>query len=302
MTEQRSRRRFAAGLVALTLVATALLPVAVLATHAGNHPGLKGNVLNKAPAVTKSDLTANDDDGAAGVQVQPTSGTTHSVEVTVDVADPNGHRDVSSTKVSVYEPDNTTVHVTEAAATKSSGTQKTATYTYSFDMDYWHAPGTYHVKVLATDWLGATDTAWTTFEYQELSALSASPSTATFDDGDNDGNLDPGATTHSTPVNMSLENTGNVEVDLSFSGTDLSSSGSDTIGVSNIHLDADQDNDFATNEWQLSGTSQTVTGFNLARSTDGTAASNYILWAVHVPNIAPGEYTGSMTLEVVKST
>lgn len=284
------------------VVAGFLLAPAALATHAGNHPGSRGNVAQKPPQAQAADVSADDDDaGRPGVQVTPTSGTTRTVDISVDADDGNGHNDFTSAKVTVYKPDGTTVHnaIQNQAATKSNGNGKTATWTHSFDMNYYDAPGNYTVEITVTDRDGSTDTSTTTFEYDSLAALSTNTSTVTFDDGSG-GALTPGTNTHANPENVSIENAGNILVDLSFSGTDLADGSGNTIPVNHTHLDTDQDNNFSTNEYQLSTSTQTDTTFDLAPSTDGTAATDYVLFAIHTPSPLPaGTYTGTVTLEAV---
>lgn len=293
------KHRWLVGMVGLAL----LVAPAALAGHGGTHnPSSQGNVASKAPQAQAPDASADDDDGGtAGVQVTPNSGTARTVDITVDADDDNGHNDFSSAKVTVYKPDGTTVHnsIQNEAATKSNGNGKTATYSHSFDMNYYDDPGTYTIEVTVTDRDGRTDTSTTTFEYESLAALSTDTSTISFDDGSG-GSLDPKTNTHGQPENVSIENTGNVQMDLSFSGTDLSDGSGNTIAVNNTHVDTDQDNDFSTNEWQLSTTTQTDTTFDLSASTDGTASTKYALFAIHTPSPLPaGTYTGSVTLEAV---
>lgn len=284
-------------LVALALLATP----AALATHAGNHPGSKGNVDNRSPNANPPDASGEDDDGGTtGVQVNPNAGTSRTVSVTVDATDSNGHNDVDKAEVTLYKPDGTTVHnsVQNQEATKSSGSGSKATYSHSFDMNYYDPPGTYTIEVTVTDRDGSTDTDNSTFEYKELSAVSTNTSTVSLDDGS--GSVDPGTDTHSSPANVSVENAGNVQMDLSFSGTDLTDGNGNAINVTNVHLDTDEDDDFSTNEWTVKSTTQTDTGFDLSASTDGTTSSKYVLFAIHVPNVPAGTYTGSLTLEAVK--
>ncbi len=288
-------------LVILVALALVFVPVTALATHAGNHPGSAGNVSNRAPNTTGNDLSANDDNaGTAGVQVNPTSGASKSLSVSVHITDPNGHADVSSVTVTVYQPDNTTVHISPGAASKSNGNQKTATFDYSFDMEHWHPPGSYRVKAVSEDRAGASDTRWSSFEYQELAALSLSTSTVSFT-APGGGSVTPDADTHDNPTTVAIENRGNVELDLSYTGTDLSDGGDNTIPVSNVHLDLDGDGNFSTNEKTFSSTSQTDNTFDLARSTDGTASAKDVHLAIHVPQVPAGTYTGSVTLQAIKS-
>lgn len=292
------KHRWIIGLVALALLAAP----AALASHAGNHPASRGNVSSQAPQAQSPDASADDDDGGtAGVQVTPNAGTTRTVDITIDADDGNGHNDFTSATVTVYKPDNSTVHnsIQDETATKSNGNGKTATWSHSFDMNYYDDPGTYTIKVTVTDRDGTTDTSWSTFEYESLAALSTNTNTVTFDDGSG-GALDPGTNTHAKPENVTIENAGNVQMDLSFSGTNLTDGNGNQIDVNYTHLDTDQDNDFSTNEWQLSLSTKTDTTFDLAPSSDGTAARDYVLFAIHTPSPLPaGTYTGSITLEAI---
>lgn len=292
-----NRLRVAAVLAAL-LLASSMLLAGVTVADKGNS---KGNASNKGPTNKKPTFPNEDDDGGtAGVQVTPNSGTTRTVSVSVTSSDGNGHADYNKCEFTVYKPGNATVHISTFAGSKATGSGQQAKYGASFNMKYWHDPGTYHVKAKCQDRKSSADTSWQTFKYQELTSVSMNVTKASFEDSDGDGDVDPGDITHNSPVNVSITNAGNVKLDIAFNGTDAGNGAGDYFNVSDFHLDADQDGSFSTNEWKFKYAKQTVTTFNLKPSADGTASTKFVLFAIHVPNVPKGTYTGQFFMEAVK--
>jgi hypothetical protein len=270
------RVALAVGLALLVLGAAMALPLAA-ATPA--------NVVvnNHAPSVTSVDLPAS---------VAPTSGSTTSVTVNSTIRDGNGYNDINSVTVTVYKPDNSTVHVAASAATQASGNGKDASYTYSFTMDYSDDPGTYYVKVAGADRGAATAVGWSSFTLQSLAAMSLDVGSISFGDG---SEIAPGSDTDGAPATVTVTNQGNTQMDLQFSGTALSNATLGTsIGAGNVWYSRASDMSGAT---AFSGSAQTDTGFNLAKGA-GQTKSAYI--SVHVPSgTRAGTYTGTLTLAAV---
>lgn len=282
--------------VAVALVVTGFALPGAVAHHKASHTQGQADVAAKSPTGADADMSSEDEDGATvGVQVNPSAGSSKTVQVTVTVDDPNGHNDIDTVEVTIYEPDNATVEVATATASKQTGNGKRATYKYSFNMDYFDEPGTYHVKAVVTDRDGSTDTAWAEFEWTELAALSLTTSTVSLNpNGSSSESVEPGSDTHATNTTVTIENHGNVQVDLQYEGTDLTDGSGNSIAVSNVHwsefLDLDPENAFAA-------TSQTNATFDLA---PGDGASKDVYLAIHVPNVPAGTYTGTLTLTAVK--
>lgn len=264
-------------------VCVLLLAAAAMALPAQSVPTVAG-VNNKAPSVATVTMASS---------VEPTAGTTTSVTVTVKVDDPNGHNDVSGVTVRIYQPDNSTVHVADGSGAKTQGVQKRATYEYTFTMGYSDDPGTYYVSVIATDVAGASDTAWRTFMYQSLAALSVSASSLTLNPGESAGNeVQPGENTKGDPADVTITNAGNSAVDLEYSGTALSNGSGDTIAASSVKLGLASD--MAT-EYALGTSAATLTSFDLAKG-----GSRTVYFDVYVPDGTPaGQYSSTITLAAV---
>lgn len=296
-------RRIPARLAVLAALAVALalvaVPLGAVATHAGNHPGSQGNVNQQAPTVAAPN--GPDEDGSTpGNQVVPSAGGQKGVTLTITVSDSNGHNDIDTVTVTVYEPDNSTVEVGQGSASKTSGNGAQATYEYTFNMDYWDDPATgsstYSVKAVATDRDGLSDTGWYEFNYEELAALSMDTSMVYLNpDGSSGTAVSPGGSTHSNPSSVTISNDGNVQIDLQYSGTDLTNAtNGESIGVSNVHWDTNSsfpwENSFSTS-------TQTNTTFDLAK---GSSSTKTVYLNIHVPNVPEAEYTGTLTMAAVK--
>lgn len=243
---------------------------------------------NEAPTVDSVSLDAT---------FAPSAGTTTAVAVTITVSDGNGYQDISSVDVTVYKPDGT-LHVASAAATSNAdGSGTTQTYSYTFNMQFYHDPATggakYNVTATATDAAAATSAATTTgFNYTALAALNLSASSISF------GTISPGA--RSSTSTLSVSNYGNVRIDIATSGTDLSDGASHTIAASNVKYDllaADM-----LNEQGLTTSAFTNTGFDLATGASSSAGT---YWELAVPAgsaqyIPAGDYTGTIAISAIQ--
>ncbi|HEV8358978.1 MAG TPA: hypothetical protein VGR28_00840 [Candidatus Thermoplasmatota archaeon] len=273
------RRALAMAMAGLVGLAGALLPLAAGAPINNN-----ANVANKAPTLYSDAIPSS---------ASPTSGTTTSMWVEVTFEDGNGHNDLDGATVTVYQSDNSTVEVPSGSATKTGGSGKRGTYNYSFDMDYDDAAGTYYVRATASDRASASATAYLSFTYGSLAALSLSVSSVTLNPaGDENAELQPGEDSRSDPASVTISNAGNAPLDLQFSGTDLTGPGGATIPVASILYSRSSD---MSSETAFGATAQTDTGFNLA--TDGSKSAYF---AVTIPEGVPaGSYAGTITLAAV---
>lgn len=282
--EPRYARYAAIGAAALLTVAFAAAPGAIAAT-------VEVTVVNAAPAVLSVSLPDS---------VVPTAGSTKSVSTTIVVEDLNGCSDLSSVDVTVQEPGGS-VHIAAAAATFDSCSAGTsATYSYTFDMQYYDAPALstshYKVKVVATDSQGATgdnigDLAL--FNYDELAALTLNQSTLDFG-----ASLDPDTT--SGTVDLGVENYGNVQIDIQLNGSDLDhATESASIAVGNVAYSHASD---MSDPGTLTTSAVTNSTFDLGFGS-GTTKSLY--WQLTVPSgsdqwIPSGTYSGTVTVSAVK--
>lgn len=291
------KKRLVILILALSLCTMATLP----GVDAGNHSNAKQKqteVSKRPPTAGPPDLSDNDDEpGQPGISVRPTSGSARSVSLSVPVDDENGHNDVDSVTITVYKPDNSTVHVSPVSGSKASGTGRQAVYDALFDMEFHDPAGTYHVKIETTDRDGQTDTSWGDFIYEELAAVSFSTSTVSLNPGgDENAAIQPGDDTRDNPSTVTLSNTGNVPIDAELSGTDLDNSDSSaSIPVSSIVYSL---NETFETETTLSGSTQTL-DLDL---TAGGSSSKTLYFAADIPTGIPAdEYQGTLSLAAVKS-
>ncbi|HEV8358979.1 MAG TPA: hypothetical protein VGR28_00845 [Candidatus Thermoplasmatota archaeon] len=267
----------------------ALLATTALPTASGTDSLV--NVGNVAPLVVSVTLP--------GSSVSPTAGSTTAVATTIVVSDANGYNDISSVAVLVLKPDGSTTHVASAAATFDTGSALTATYTYSFNMNFYDDPAlttsTYKVKVTVTDSQGASGTnlaSLAVFNYAELAALTLGA--ASLDMG---SSLDPGDT--SSAVSLGVTNAGNVQIDAQVSGTDLAhDTESASIDVGNMAYSTASD---MSGSAALGSGATTLSSFNLAK---GASSSKDLYWQLTVPDgadqwVPSGDYTGTLTVAAV---
>lgn len=245
---------------------------------------------NFTPTITSVSLSSS--------ALDPTPGATTPLTVTINVADDNGYLDVTSVTVSLLEP-GTTVFSAAAAATRTSGSGLTATYTKSYSMQFYDPADTYTVKVVIHDLLNLAQVTDQTqsFTYSSMLALSAPASLGL------GTNLNPGDVGSAT--SLSITNTANTAIDVSVSGTALShATESATIAASSIKYSLAAG---MTSPVTLSGTPTPLTTFSLAK---GASSSKSLYFQLTVPSVAAspagylpaGTYTGTMTLTAVADT
>lgn len=242
----------------------------------------QANVGNRIPTVVSMTVPAN---------VSPTSGTTTSVTVTPVFDDRNGHNDFNGVTLTVYKADNITVHVASAAATKTGGSGRQATYSYAFAMNHYDDPGTYYVRATATDRASASVLGYTSFAFGSLAAVSLGGSTITL----GSGAVSPGASTNSTPATVTVTNSGNTAIDLQHTVSALTNStNSTTIAIGNMFYSKSSD---MSGSVAMAGSATTDTAFNLAK---GSGSTKNVYISIVVPNgTRAGTYTGTITLAAV---
>lgn len=245
-------------------------------------------ISNVAPVILSISLS-----GLNSGTLTPSSGGTASVTATVVATDTNGFTDISGVTVGIVKPDGSTVHVAQSAATFSSGSLLSATYTKTLSMNFYDAAAlttsTYKVRAVATDagaLTGVNDLAMATFNYAQLVAVNA-PSSLSLG-----ASLTPGVAGSIT--SLSLQNYGNVQMDAQVSGTALALDQDNSIPVGAMAYGLDSGLSDAA---ALSGSAATLSGFDLG---SGSASSKSIYFRLTPPEgLAPGDYAGTLTVAAV---
>jgi hypothetical protein len=271
------------GLAAVLLLGLALAPPA-------GAVDLGAGIINVAPAILSITLSGA---GLSGGTLTPSSGTTASITATVVATDTNGFADITGVTVGIVKPDGTTVHVAQAAATFSSGSLLSATYTKTLSMNFYDAAAlttsTYKVKAVATD-AGALTAinalTMATFNYAQLVAVNAPASLSL------GSSLTPGEA--GSIASLSLQNYGNVQMDAQVSGTALTLDADNSIPVSAMEYGLDSG---LSDGAALSGSAATLSAFDLA---SGASSSKSLYFQVTPPEgLAPGTYAGTLTVAAI---
>ncbi len=289
---------------ALPLILGLLLLTVPMAALAGHNPGhekraAQADVAERGPQAGAPDLSHEDDaSGEPGVHVNPHSGSQRSVNAKADIQDDNGHNDIQTAECTVKAPDGT-VHIPAFAATKANGNGAQAQFDCAFQMDYHDDPGNYTVEINVTDRDGRSSASNATFVYEELAASSLNTQTIDLSTEEGDGALTPGNDTFDAPTKVTLSNTGNIPIDLQYSGTDLTD-GPSAIKITNLYMKTDGTSDFSTDKLPFSTQTQQDASFDLQPGLDSTRD---LYFALDVPeNLPSGTYTGEATLEAISGS
>ena len=260
------------------------------------------NATNVAPVV--SSVTVN-----GGSNIDLNAGTTKTVTCTGVISDDNGYDDISSASAVFYQStgDNTASynsaddynnHYTDSSCTLTSGydtTKKNVTCTFS--LEYFADPATWTCNITATDASSATGSDSHTATVNSIVAV------------DVDGSIDFGAmaagATSATGVAENLRNYGNVVLDMSANGTDMSCTTRGAIPVGNIHLGTSASADYTNDMLALSTSPQLDNTFDLNFKQDQNLATysygTYYL-KVKIPIGAKGECSGTIQFTASEST
>jgi hypothetical protein len=265
-------------LVALLLLAFVLTPSG-MAEESDTQVGVNNN----SPHVTYMDGPS---------QTAPVAGGTRAVNISIEVFEPNGWHDIQRVEITVFSPDNETMHRQFDAQATGDGSGPRRGYHAEISMDFWDAPGWYTVKAVATDHPGArSDPAYHEFHYNALSAMQLSAQEFQFPA------TDPGET--STPVTVEVRNVGNVPLGLQVAGTPLIDSRGHQIPES--HVRASPSSDVGTHGAPLSQSPAPLQGFELQPGPDSRQDT---WWTLSVPTgkngyVPAGQYAGAIQLETV---
>ena len=234
-----------------------------------------------------------------------TENTTKNIICEGTVTDTDGYTDISHVGAFLYR---TTVGTTTASdennlyrlygdseCIPSGGAGNSETYTCTFPVWYYADPTDAGSPYEADNWTCephpadsiATGTPATdTIEMGSLQALNVTSSIAY-------GTVNPNTDTGATNQQVTITNTGNVEIDPELSGTAMTDGGSGSISASQQKYD-DASFTYSSGGTALSGTPTTL-NLTLPQRTS-TEITDLVYWGLGVPNGTPdGGYTGSNT-------
>lgn len=254
-----------------------------LATTPVSGIGETVTITNLPPTIAISSVS-----GLTTGALDPTSGTTSTITVTLVVTDLNGASDITGATAGLLKADNSE-HLAQASATLSSTGTTTKTFTKTLAMNFYDAPATYKIKVIGTDAASATGDNLldlTTFTYRSLVAMSSPSTFAVAGSG-----VAPGQT--ASAQSLTITNAGNAQIDTQVSATDLTYN-SNTLPVGSIAYSLA--NTMAGSA-PLSTTAGSLTTFDL---TYGASSTKNIFFQVTAPTgLPPGNYVGTLTVTAI---
>ena len=243
----------------------------------------------EGPTVDSITITPDEYGSTPGVQIDPNPGGAKTVTVSAIVSDPDGYGDISTVNITDIDPD--PAHGDPSPVTleyqSGSGNGNTATYNGTFDMQFYDQPVEYTVTVTAKDMGGLSGTDSSTFNYTSCNAMSLDAGTIAFgsiDPGEN--NTVAGDTNMTTTGSPTVRNTGNVEIDVNITGSNMTS-GSDMITKDHINaLVGALDYSDLSVAWCFD-----------ANMAAGASSLENVDFRLNVPYGTPvGSYNGSVTL------
>lgn len=226
------------------------------------------------------------------------AGSTKAITCNATFSDADGWANVSSVNATLWDvaasaegnADDSNDHYTNASCSIGTNTSESdAPATCTFDLQYYANNGTWTCKIRAYD-AAASGTNQTNTTINTLLALNI-PSTINF------GTMSLGDTSTNTTENeTSVENYGNVLIDVDLSGDDMSCS-SGTIPVGNIKY-SDTDNTAYASMTALT-TSATTLNLNVAQRTNGVSTKT-TYWKIQIPSTGVGgSCTNTITFTAV---
>jgi len=259
---------------------------------------------NATPSVTTTTLNNSS-------AITLTENTTATIYATTTVSDANGCSNIYAVTGDIYrsgvtaascdtvgEADNNNCYprqtATVVAGTCTGGTDTTADYVFSVDIQYYADAtdtGTYSAQTWETTVEVGDGSATSTggVANVELNTLLSLDVTSSVDFGTLSANADTGATNQTTTVT----NTGNADMDPEVSGTDMTSGG-DTVDVSNQEYSTSS---FTYGSGTGLSTTPTQVNMTLPQGTSGTVpVNNDLYWGIGIPAGTPeGTYSGTNT-------
>ncbi|MFH1438993.1 MAG: hypothetical protein ABIG89_00370 [Candidatus Woesearchaeota archaeon] len=239
---------------------------------------------NAGPTVDNLVIDGNDINGST---VTPNTGAIKTVKIEAVVSDDNGYGDVSSVIC-------TTPKGSVGLIATSIVDETTRNWNGSFNMEFYDNPQIYNIECTATDANTDTGSRLENFDYDTLTALELDSDTIAF------GSMTPGATrtitgdtSMATPNNSTIQNYGNVEIDATIAGTDLSDGGSNTITVNNAEYQ------FSALGFSTMSTSATPVNINLAKGSSSTTNVDFRLSVPEATQVA--SYDGGTTITATSS-
>jgi len=152
----------------------------------------------------------------------PTEGTVNTITFNVSVLDADGYGDISLVNASFNNSGTSRVDINCTAG--SSINASAINYSCSIDMNYYDDAGTWSIEIYAEDSFSDSDTMWSSFTYNTLTAWNMTPTSVMFPSGNQS------ATNIIAYNHTVMENTGNVNL------TTIEVNATNLVGVASANI------------------------------------------------------------------
>jgi len=259
----------------------------------------QATIVNAAPTVGTVTLW---NQAGADAAITLTAGSTVTVTCNATLTDNNGYSDIDSASATLYHStsssgaaDDENVHYTNSSCTLGTNTSATdVPVTCSFTLNYMALNGTWTCNITADDGT-ATASGTDTNTVNSLAALDVVETTINF------GSMSLGSNS-STAQYINITNTGNIQIDAQFSGTDYSCTiGTIPVGNTRYSLSSLPYDNMTTS---LTTSAVTQTNFDLGvrgvATSDGVDSKKNEYWTILIPSTGVGgTCTNTITVTAV---
>jgi hypothetical protein len=203
------------------------------------------------------------------------------------VTDADGFADITSVSYFLIPPTDPLGSLEVTNETINVVDEYTLSYSVTFSMQFYDEPGEYGVQADASDGVGTMGSGSGNFNYGALLGLGLLESIIEF------SLVAPGQT--SPPIPITIQNTGNIGIDISISGTDLTDGGGNLIPISNL--------EFGATEFGVFKPVDSTPTFKNLDLLPGPLALAPLYLRITIPQTTPaGSYEGSISIFAIDST
>jgi hypothetical protein len=235
---------------------------------------------NAAPTISGALVTSDD--------ITPSYNNDFTVWCNATVEDTNGYEDVTGANATLWDPataaetdgDDTDEHYTNSSCTLAGGAGNTVNAQCAFTVKWFAQPAEWTCKLTAVD--TGSETGTTTATDLTINSFKGVGGGTSL----NFGSMSPGDTTATeSELTLSIENRGNIELDVNITSAGDLACASGTIDDANIHYNTSQVA-YASMCAVGSYCAETETNFDLRKrnSGDGSNPSNTVYWGIQIPS------------------
>ncbi|MBI2141657.1 lamin tail domain-containing protein [Candidatus Woesearchaeota archaeon] len=247
-------------------------------------------VSGSGPSISSLNILTDDDSFLSGSQISPVPNKNKTIAVEAVVADDNGASDIASV-ILAFNSANLTV----AMAKKSDINATAAIYSASFNLSSHFAAGNYTITAAAADNSGFSANSSASFEYLTMTAVEVDASSITLFASPGSTYEVAGDESTATATNITVFNSGNVQLDFDVLSTNFTS-GSSTIEAPRLRYTFNGNYDNSS----FAGNMTNAKARKDVNLNPGSMAGLSLRLSLPLAT-SPGNYSGKISLVAVNS-